>query len=149
MKRKLTEEQLELLEHVFSGGSFQSKDGLEVTILAGVELIYGDKNIPMTIANLLACRVYKTPEELRIEELERLLAKQQEVIQKLSKPKHVTRRPHLSVAEVREIEDAIAKGATSEMVQSTYQVSHTTYNRIVLHTHRHSKPLPMTSKGTT
>jgi len=148
MNHELTEEQYDLLVHLFTGGAITSSKPatFETYTLDHINLNISDSveskdAVPATLFN--SYRIYKSPERIRIEELERQIAKQQEVIQNFSRPKERHKRPHVTKEEVLAIEQDIDKAVNEQLIMGSHDISITTYHRIKSHTHRHSTPLKL------
>jgi len=150
--KQLTEEQLELIEHLFSGGEVTAQDPsikslpkictLSELTLACIDIGQGEKLVDINPANFLTIgRIYKDAKTLRIEELERQLAIQSEELQKLCTPPPRKHRAHVTKEEAIDIEEALAKDVPHEQIMATYDLTENHLYQFRRHLHKFSTPL--------
>ena len=140
--RTFTQTEQDLLVHLLKGGKVATNvigDG--ATTLTGLSL---DDGVDLSLDLLLEdYQMHFNAEELRIKELEALLETQGAALQKalaknveLDPPK--PRRAHITRQDVIAVEQDIEAGGDSSLIQSTHNLSLSTYSRILNHTHKHS-----------
>ena len=133
--RTFTKDEQDLLVHLLKGGSVatsvigEGKTTLDKLILLdGIEL-----ELHVFLDDY---QMHFNADELRIKELEEQLRIQSEELQKsLAKNKELAptrkRRAHITPREVKEIEALIRKDTAQDLILDTYDISHTTYSRIL------------------
>ncbi len=136
----------ELVQHIIRGGKILNTEHQEICTFEGFALV-GDndrvnENVSLeTLHN--EYEIYMTLEQQRIKELEELLRKSGDELQKaLAKNKELKppKRAHLTRKEVIDIEQAFKSGLGIEIVMSANAISYTVARRIQLFKHTHSTP---------
>ena len=123
----------ENIRHLINGGTLLTINSLEKIKLDAMKIVslttgnYED----FSLTELEEYSIYVSPEEKRIVELEAIVKRQSEEIQKmLTKPG--IKRKHLIVEEVAEIEEMLINGiSTQEDIMSNYNIGTLTYTRIL------------------
>ncbi len=133
--KTFTKEQQDLLVHLFKGGSVAtSLIGEGKTTL---DTLRFNDGVETTLDGFLAdYQMHFNADELRIQELEEQLRIQSEELQKsLAKNKELAparkKRAHITAKEVKEVEGLIVQGIPQDQILASYDISHTTYSRIL------------------
>jgi predicted DNA-binding protein len=133
------EEITKLIEWMLEGNQVEDKKGNK-WILRSLDLADADTNKDssreLTINRISEeLRIYKTPQQLYIEELE---AKVEAYEQARRIKENRRRRSNLGPGEVKDVEEAIRKGAENRWIMNTYNIAHSTLNRIKHGIHKYS-----------
>ena len=133
--RTFTKDEQDLLVHLLKGGSVAVNIiGEGLSVLQDFRLTDGTA---LSLDTFLEdYQMHFNADELRIKELEEQLRIQSEELQKsLAKNKELAptrkRRAHITPREVKEIEALIRKDTAQDLILDTYDISHTTYSRIL------------------
>ncbi len=132
----MTQPQREKLQALLDGQYLIDDDENILRTLEGVTI----EDTHYSLSELDDLEIYINPLQETVDHLKSEVKRLSNLLLASTEPKKRTKRPHLKVGEVKEIEQAIKKGVAQDTIMGTYDISVTTLHRIVHHTHGLSTP---------